>query len=196
MTSEPAEESGPAIPLQLARDAALMRRLARRDPTALAEIASAHWQPLIAWVTGIVGNRAAAEDIAQEALLRLWRREGEWVPNASIRTFLWRIARNLALNERAGSRIRADRAPTLQLASDGPSTPLEELERDELRAAVEAAVAVLPPRRREVFLLARLEGLSYREIAATLGISEQTVANQMSAALTDLRRSLARFIDS
>jgi len=195
MSIEPAEKSEPPIPLQLVRDAGLMRRVARRDPTAMAEIASTHWQPLVEWVTGIVRHRATAEDIAQEALLRLWRREGEWVPNASIRTFLWRIARNLALNERDSSQVRSERAPILRLAADAPAPPLEELERRELRAAVDAAVAVLPPRRRQVFLLARLQGLSYREIAATLGISAQTVANQMSAALTDLRRSLARFID-
>jgi RNA polymerase sigma-70 factor (ECF subfamily) len=193
VTPEPVEVSG--SPLALSRDAELMRRLARRDPTAMADIATTHWQPLVGWVAGIVGNRAAAEDIVQEAFLRLWRREGEWVPNATIRTFLWRIARNLALNARDGWRVRSDRGATLRLVAERPSTPLEELEGDELRAAVEVAIAVLPPRRREVFLLARIEGLSHREIAVTLGISMQTVANQMSAALTDLRRSLARFID-
>jgi DNA-binding CsgD family transcriptional regulator len=59
-----------------------------------------------------------------------------------------------------------------------------------LQAAAADAIAALPPRRREVFRLARLDGLSYREIAEVMGLSPQTVANQMSRALTELHEAL------
>ena len=67
---------------------------------------------------------------------------------------------------------------------------LELVEQAEERAAVERAIAALPPRRREIFILVRVHGLSYGEVAEILQISPQTVANQMSAALTTLRRLL------
>jgi len=176
-------------------DAVLMQRLRRRDQGALAEIMNAHWQSLLAYVTGLMRDRAAAEDIAQQALLRLWERNRGWLPNASIRTFLYRVARNLALNEQEARRVRHRLGPELELLSSSPSTPLENLEQEELRSVVNAAVQQLPERRREIFILARLHDLSYKEIAEITGISPQTVANQMSSALTDLRRLLAHFIE-
>ena len=77
---------------------------------------------------------------------------------------------------------------------DGPdSSPAE---RAELRGALRRAIADLPSRRREVFLLRMIEGLSYEEIADAMGTSRQTVANQLSHALATLRRSLATLVDS
>jgi RNA polymerase sigma-70 factor (ECF subfamily) len=70
------------------------------------------------------------------------------------------------------------------------TTPLELAERAELREVLTKAVDALPPRRREVFVLARFHGRSYRDIADIMDISPQTVANQVSAAVRDLRRRL------
>jgi RNA polymerase sigma-70 factor (ECF subfamily) len=71
--------------------------------------------------------------------------------------------------------------------------PSATLEAAELEVAVSQAIQRLPPRRREIFELARFHGRRYHEIAVIAGISVQTVANQMSAAITQLRRSLSRF---
>jgi len=65
------------------------------------------------------------------------------------------------------------------------------LPNDDLRAALERAIATLPPRRREVFLLRVVHDLSYKEIAGVMGTSAQTVANQLSSALRELRTTLA-----
>jgi RNA polymerase sigma-70 factor (ECF subfamily) len=170
-----------------------MRRLAANDATALDEILREHWLAIVAYAAAIVLSREVGEDIAQETVLRLWRQRESWEPVAPLRTFLLRIARNLALNEKDRGAVRGRGAERVELGWTRPPTPLEELEQKELRVAVEAAVARLPARRREVFILARVHGLSYQEIAAVMGISLQTVANQMSAALTDLRHALARF---
>jgi RNA polymerase sigma-70 factor (ECF subfamily) len=69
-------------------------------------------------------------------------------------------------------------------------TPYEDVQGAELQRLAAAAVSRLPERRREVFRLAREEGLSYQEIADILGLSTQTVANHMSLALADLRTAL------
>jgi RNA polymerase sigma-70 factor (ECF subfamily) len=75
-------------------------------------------------------------------------------------------------------------------ATKRATTPLELAERAELREVLIKAVDALPPRRREVFVLARFHGRSYRDIADIMDISPQTVANQVSAAVRDLRRRL------
>ena len=174
-----------------ARDEAVMRRLAEGDVGALDEILREHWLAIVAYATSFVRVRELGEDIAQDTMLRLWRTRELWQPNSTLRSYLYRIARNLALNEKERSRVRARSRPRLAHGWAIPATPLEELQRKELRLAIEAAVDELPERRREVFLLGRLHGMSYEEIGQVMGITTQTVANQMSAALATLRVSLA-----
>ncbi|MBI4421633.1 MAG: sigma-70 family RNA polymerase sigma factor [Gemmatimonadetes bacterium] len=121
-------------------------------------------------------------------LIRVWDLRREWRPRGSLQAYLYRIARNLALNERRRLRVRARGTPAA--SSGGTSDPIERLERLELARTVERAIVSLPERRRQVFLLARFHDLTYAEIAESLDLSPQTVANQMSAALAQLRRLL------
>jgi RNA polymerase sigma factor (sigma-70 family) len=97
------------------------------------------------------------------------------------------------------ARLRADARARAALAlgdDDAGATACvpgadDAVEQEELRAALDRVVGALPRRRREVFLLRCVHGLSYREIAGIMDTSTQTVANQLSHALATLRRSLA-----
>ena len=175
----------------LVRDEAVMRRLAEGDVAALDEILREHWLAIVAYATSFVCDRELGEDIAQETILRLWGNRELWQPMSTLRSYLYRIARNLSLNEQERSRVRVRSKQRLAHGWAMPATPIEELQRKELRLAIEAAVDQLPERRREVFLLGRLHGMSYEEIGQVMGTTTQTVANQMSAALATLRVSLA-----
>jgi RNA polymerase sigma-70 factor (ECF subfamily) len=168
-----------------------MRRLAGGDVAALDEVLQEHWLAIVAYATSFVRVRELGEDIAQETMLRLWQQRKVWRPTSPLRPYLYRIARNLALNENARSRVRVRSRQAVALGWARPATPLEELQHKELRLAIEKAVDQLPERRREVFLLGRLHGMSYDEIGQVMGTKAQTVANQMSAALAMLRESLA-----
>jgi RNA polymerase sigma-70 factor, ECF subfamily len=150
-----------------------------------------HWGPLVRYARGIVGSSDGAEDIVQEAFLGLWQRR-EAVDPERVKAFLYRAVRNRSLNERRWSRVRdlwRDRESSVERHA-----PLADEEETSDRR-VREAVASLPRRRREVFELARYHDMSYEQIAFTLAISPQTVANHMSAALRDLRRALADLID-
>ena len=176
------------------RDRALMELALRGDAAAFADLVHRYWSPLAAYARRLLGgNREAGEDLAQEAFLRIWNGRLHWRPTGSVRAFLYGLVRNLALNERRSARVRlraiARVRAMLRDWYQRPS-PLELVEQAEERAAVERAIAALPPRRREIFILVRVHGLSYGEVAEILQISPQTVANQMSAALTTLRRLL------
>jgi len=183
------------LPDQEFVDDSLMHRIQSGDHNALDEALSMYWGPLVRYASGFLGSSDAAEDAAQEAFVRLWKHRHEWSPTESLRAYLYRILRNHLLNERRAQRVRARwRDKVLCRKPRGPFTPLELAEHGELNTAVCAALDKLPPRRREIFTLARHHGLSYREIAETLDVSPQTVANQVSAALTTLREQLAPFL--
>jgi len=176
-------------------DADLMHRIQSGEHRALDEALSEYWEPLVRYASGFLGSSDAAEDAAQEAFVRLWKHRNKWSATESLRAYLYRILRNYILDERRAQRVRSRwRERALLRKPHGPMTPVEYLEHGELSDAVSTALADLPPRRREVFTLARFHGLSYAEIAEAMDVSPQTVANQMSAALSTLRERLAPFL--
>jgi RNA polymerase sigma-70 factor (ECF subfamily) len=144
----------------------------------------------------MLGGVDAAEDIAQQVFIQLWQRRSEWHFTGSVQSYLYRVARNLALNEQRHQTTRERWSERVRRRGQRrPVRPDQVVEGRELQEAVDSAIAALPDRRREVFILARFQGLSYREVAEVMGISTQTVANQLSAALADLRHALAGFLD-
>jgi RNA polymerase sigma-70 factor (ECF subfamily) len=150
-----------------------------------------HWGPLVRYSRGIVGSSDGAEDIVQEAFLGLWQRR-EAIDPERVKAFLYRAVRNRSFNERRWSRVR-DLWRDRESCVEAYAPPADEEEASDRR--VREAVARLSRRRREVFELARYHDMSYEQIAFTLSISSQTVANHMSTALRDLRQALADLID-
>ena len=185
--------ASPAVP----GDRELVARLRRGDAGALDLLLQRHWPPVVAYLVRIVGSQDAAEDIAQRTFCRLWERRARWRDSGSLRGLVYRVARNLALSERRrwGAEARSAAAATGLRPPPAPPSPLELLEDRQLRHALDGAVQALPARRREVFVLRCIHGLSYREIAAITGTAPQTVANQLSRALATLRATLAPQLD-
>ena len=171
-------------------DVALLSRIREGDSGALGILLERYWAPVVRYATTLLESRDAAEDIAQDTFVRLWERREAWKLEGSVRALLFRVARNLSLDE---LRRRSARERTMRVARVAPSvwSPDDDLENTELRALIVGAVDSLPSRRRQVFVLVRHYGLSYREAAAVLDLSPQTVANHLSLALADLRESLA-----
>lgn len=146
---------------------------------------------LVAFLTRLVGLRAVAEELAQEAGIRLIRAmRGEQIEDA--RGFLFHVATNLARDhlrraaiERHGADEIASRHHSSDAGTDHVASAREEL------ARVARVVAKMPPRPRAVFVLARVEGLSQKQIAARLGIAPKTVENHLTRALAMLARAMA-----
>ena len=176
-------------------DSSLLARVAADDASALDVLLTRYWSPLTAFIARMTGSVEAAEDAVQEAFCRLWERRREWRGEGSVSGLLVRLARNIAISEHrhreAEERAAAAAGDTLPRHYPEPAVP-----NDELRAALERAIAKLPARRREVFLLRVAHDLSYKEIAAVMGTSAQTVANQLSHALAFLRAELSEVINA
>lgn len=150
----------------------------------------ANWLPLVRYLARQIGELEAAQDLAQEALMQVWQRRRRV---RSPRAYLYRAARSLLINERERRAVRARWAASVRSSGDpapAPASPENALDAERLRAWLDAAIEALPERTREAFTLAYLQDLSYRDVAEVMGTSPKTVANQVSAALAQLRRAL------
>lgn len=175
----------------------LMERIRGDDRRAFGLLLDRYWAPLVGFAGGIVGTRDQAKDVVQDAFIRVWQKRRDWSPTGSVRAYLYRIVRNLSLNEcrdRQTAVRRHRQHMEAKVRTGRPRTPAEALESTRLQAEVEAAIASLSPRRREIFVMSRFDGLTHREIAGVLEISSQTVANQMSTALSELRDVLGHLM--
>ena len=144
----------------------------------------------------MLGNRAEAEELAQEVFLRVHRAIGEFRGDAKLSTWLYAIASRLCLNRLTSGERRVVRLgeETLAWRASREVGPAEELERTELETALHRAIAELSEERRIVVVLRDLEGLSYEEIAAALELELGTVRSRLHRARMDLRDKLERFL--
>ncbi|MEN8373984.1 MAG: sigma-70 family RNA polymerase sigma factor [Gemmatimonadota bacterium] len=165
-----------------------MRRVAADDEAALAMLLERHWPALVQYAFRLLGRWEAAEDAAQHAFVRLWANRVRWA-DGNAPALLHRVARNAALDVLRSPRLKAPRHDLDTLVE--PRQPDDDAALTEIALAARDAVDALPARRREIFLLARESDLSYAEIAEVTGLARQSVANQMSLALRDLRTALA-----
>ena len=172
--------------------AALMAAIRGGSESALARLMDLCWPELVRYAARQLGDVDLARDISQEAFIQIWERRRAWRPRGAVRAYLYRIVRNLVIDERRRQGVRRRWATRQELAPpDHPATPAEELDAKILAEVFETAVASLPDRRREVFELVFMRGLSHGEAARVMRISPQTVANQMSAALRTVRKAVA-----
>ena len=154
----------------------------------------AHYPRLVRTAEWIVGERAPAEEIAQEVMLELWRRRDSLQVEQSFGAYLIRSTRNRALNHVRHERIVARELAEASLEAPESHGTDAEMLGGELEQVVREAIAALPERCREVFELSRVHGMKYVDIAGLLDISVKTVEKRMGQALSELRERLAPWL--
>ena len=172
-----------------AADIALLARVLNGDETGLAALLDRHWHSLVRYSISILEDSEAAEDVAQQVFVRFWEHRETWGLTGSVLGLLFRMTRNMSLDE-SSQRGARQRVVDKTANPEQPAGPAEHVQNDEIVSAIQAALAKLPQRRREVFVLVREYGLSYIETAEALGIAPQTVANHLSMALLELKETL------
>lgn len=169
-----------------APDTELLERFASGDPRAARVLTERLAPRIMALAVRMLGDRADAEDVTQEAMLRLWRVAPDWQDRgASVATWLYRVAGNLCI-DRLRRRRPVDGIDTTAIADPAPG-PQRGIEAAEQAAALQAALAALPERQRLAVVLRHLEERGNAEIAAVLDTSIEAVESLLARA----RRSLA-----
>lgn len=156
-----------------------------------------HYVGVCRFLEGMTGGRrGVAQELAQECFLRLYRTSFDRVPKGEARFWLYRVARNLALNEikkRDGRRRLFEKV--VEVFRPRSTSPEEECERDENAELIRRMLDSLPEHQRAVLLLREGEELSYAEIARTLSISESKVKVDIFRARQTLRAKWKEVMD-
>lgn len=195
VTLESPQHTGDATNTDRAAEAELLARLRAGDERALEAVFRAHYAIMCTVVRRIVFAPDVAEELVQDVFFKLWSRREQLAEIDALKTYLYRAARNTALNHLRRQKLehafeerelRKGEPVAAESLSDSATT-------GEVERAVRAAIGRLPERCREIFLMSRDGGLTYGQIAKELGISIKTVETQMGRALKSLRVSLAEF---
>jgi RNA polymerase sigma-70 factor (ECF subfamily) len=174
-------------------DEALMARVARGDEPAYRQLARRHLPVAVAVARRVLGNSADAEDVAQEAMLRVWTNAPRWQPLALFRTWFRRVVVNLCLDrKRRAQWVDLEAAGEIVDPAANAGEQVERGERDEL---VQAAINELPARQRTAIVLTYSEGLSNAEVADALDTSVSAVETLLVRGKQNLRRALASVIE-
>ncbi len=146
---------------------------------------------LFAFALRLVGQKEEAEEIVQEIFLKVWERRCQLDPEQNFEGYLFSIAKSIAYNK--GRRKAYEFAFAQYLSARGDATGCfteETVDYRDLERLLEETYAALPPVRRQVFVLSRLEGKSNTEIAQLLNTSNSNIENHLYKALKVIREKL------
>lgn len=167
----------------------LVGQTATGDTSAFRKLVDRHLSSAVSIARRMLRDEAEAEDVAQEAFLRLWRSAATLeVGTAGVRPWLRRVVSNLCID-----RVRTQaRVTVTDEVPEQPEAPrqLQRLEEHELGQRVDAALKLLPERQRLALTLFHYEGLSQIEIGAVMGISDEAVESLLARARRQLKVAL------
>lgn len=139
----------------------------------------------------IIKDKAAAEDIAEEAFIKLWERHSSFQNEANIKSFLYAIVRNASIDWlRQQKRRLAQSKEIIYLAEETESFIQQQIIEAETYREVVASLKILPPKCRQIFRMFYFEGKDYSQIAHELNLSINTIRVQKARALALLRQQL------
>ena len=165
----------------------LIKSAAAGNMGAFAELVRRHRSRVLRTAAGVVGSVEEAEDVAQQAFIKVWNALPDYDPSGSFSAWLYRIAVNTALD---AVRARRDHLSLDAVQVTGQESVEDDaLRRDELER-VRRAIAELPEASRTALVLREYEQLSYKEIAEVLSIPIGTVMSRLSYARQALAKSL------
>jgi RNA polymerase sigma-70 factor (ECF subfamily) len=158
--------------LQLEEEHRLALAAQGGDRAAFAALAGTYYDRLYRWLYQLTRDRHGAEDLTQETLLKAFAALDRFRAGTNFRAWLFRIAYNSFVNQRRSTARQRESLP--ENLPDDDEGPVEEASRRETMALLAEAVRRLPPDFRAAFLLRVEEGLSFRQIAGILNLTEET----------------------
>lgn len=166
----------------------ILKQLSQDDKTALEQLFNNFYPTLYNFSKAFLKLEDGIDDILQEVFLKIWQNRKNIKNTETFSSYIFTITRNLLLNE-LRSRLHEQKTKEKIFKRSVAEEFLlsEQIEYQEMKEKVDQMVAILPERQREVFLLSRKEGLSYKEIATQLDIAAITIPKQIIWSLSKLK---------
>jgi RNA polymerase sigma-70 factor, ECF subfamily len=178
------------IDLETVGEARIVAQALAGSQSAFEQIVRRYQRPIIGLISRMTGDRALAEDLAQETFVKAFHSLAAFDTTRRLSSWLFRIAHNTAID--AMRRARPPQVPieTVPTAGDAPDEPPDPVERQELGQALEAALDALWADQRAAIVLRYENGLSFDEIGTILGVPEVTARSHVHRARKELARLL------
>jgi len=195
----------PVTSPESASDAEIMLRVKTGDQQAFDYLVQKYRRPLVSFMYRMARNTAAAEDLAQEVFLRVYRSRESYEASAKFTTWLYRIATNLAVNHARDTRHERpevqvsldepddDTGTTLELP-DGNLTAEQAMVRRERMLAIRSKVEALPEQQKLAVIMHKYQQMDYKQIADVLKKSESATKSLLFRAYETLREQLKEFV--
>jgi RNA polymerase sigma-70 factor, ECF subfamily len=201
-------ESEPALPFGAAEgltDAQIMLRAKAGDESAFAYLVQKYRRPMVSFMYRMSHNAAAAEDLAQEVFLRVYRSRTSYEASAKFTTWLYRIATNLAVNHARDSRHERpenmasldepdEETGTTMDVADSRLTVEQQILKRERMEAIRKKVQALPERQRMAVIMHKYQQMDYKQIGEVLKLSESATKSLLFRAYESLREQLKEFL--
>ncbi|PUV24502.1 RNA polymerase sigma-70 factor [Sphingobacterium athyrii] len=172
-------------------DTELVKLIRYGDHGAFTQIFARYWAVLLQHAVNLLKDEDEAVDVVQDIFITLWIKHDQLEINASIKSYLYTAVRNRIISRIRHTKIHESYLDSLvNLAEHGDFVTDNQVRFNELSAQLEKEVSKLPPRQREVFELSRNHGLSHKQVAEALNISEETVKKQINKVLRMLKVKL------
>lgn len=183
-------------------DEELMVELAAGSHGAFDELLTRYEAPVITFCYAFLRNREAAEDIAQETFMRVFRNAKRYQPVAKFTTWLYKIAANLCINEIKKGKLRnalsldepagpdPDGSRIVERIATDTASPLTNMERAEAQVLIGKAIEHLPPDQRSTLIMVEYHQMQYQDIAEVLDVSVSAIKMRVKRARETLRETL------
>lgn len=159
------------------------------------EVLFLHYQPkLIFFLTGFIKDNEQARDMAQDIFLSIWNTKEKLAEVKSFKAYIFKMAKNFVCNY-YDHLIVNEKFITEQLSLSVDFENTEEtIFANQLQSMIDVTVSRMPPQRKQIYLMSRVEGMNNAEIAEKLNINKRTVENHLTAALADLRKMVSKCV--
>ena len=172
----------------------LIEKMKAGDRDSFNMIFRRYYTPMVRFCIRFVGDADQAAEIVQDLFVKLWSGRERLSVSSSFESYLLRAVRNSAITYINKERAHAEVHERIFDGDSDETDPSETLQSNNLEQTYQKILAVMPEKRREVFLASRFDGLKYAEIAAKLNMSQKTVEAHMSAAIKQLKEGLKDYI--
>jgi RNA polymerase sigma-70 factor, ECF subfamily len=183
-------------------DEKLMEELSAGSHEAFDLLLSRYEAPVITFCYAFMRNREAAEDLAQETFMRVFRNANRYQPVAKFTTWLYRIAANLCINELKKGKLRhnlsldesagpdPEGTKIIERIASGGASPLNDVERHEAEKMIGRAIDHLPEDQRTTLVMVEYHHMQYQEIAEILGVTVSAIKMRVKRARETLKETL------